>query len=170
MAEPNSQDRTLPASPRKLRKAREDGQVARSRDFGHFVAIAVGGVLLVATAPMLWGWLRNLLMQGLQFDSAGLRNDAFMTERLLEMTIRLMWVLVPLGLVMMAAAVGGGVAIGGWNWTLKPLLPNFGKVNPLAGVRQIVSREKLIDALKGSGLALILGAIGTLFLKAHLEE
>jgi len=36
----NSQDRNLPASHRKLTKAREDGQIAQSRDLGHFVAIA----------------------------------------------------------------------------------------------------------------------------------
>ena len=36
MSEQNAQDRDLPATERKLRQAREDGQVARSRDFGHF--------------------------------------------------------------------------------------------------------------------------------------
>ena len=53
MAEQNSQDRNLPASQRKLNKAREEGQVARSRDLGHFVAIAVCGALLVTLAPLV---------------------------------------------------------------------------------------------------------------------
>ncbi|TMH31323.1 MAG: flagellar biosynthetic protein FlhB, partial [Betaproteobacteria bacterium] len=39
MADQDSPDRKLPASARKLKKAREDGQVVRSRDFGHFAAI-----------------------------------------------------------------------------------------------------------------------------------
>jgi flagellar biosynthetic protein FlhB len=39
----DSQDKQLPASARKLSKAREDGQVARSRDLGHFAAMAMGG-------------------------------------------------------------------------------------------------------------------------------
>ena len=46
MAEPNTQDKQLPASQRKLEKARADGQVARSRDLGHFATIAVGTGLL----------------------------------------------------------------------------------------------------------------------------
>jgi flagellar biosynthetic protein FlhB len=49
-------------------------------------------------------------------------------------------------------------------------MPKFGKLNPLTGLAGIVSKDKLIDALKGSALALILGAIGALFLKSHVEE
>jgi len=170
MAEQNSQDRNLPASQRKLSKAREEGQVARSRDFGHFVAIAACGAMLVTLAPLLADWLQQTLMLGLRFDGAAIRNPGLMGERLLELTIRLMWVVVPFGAVMMAAALAGGIAIGGWNWTLQPLAPKFGKLNPLTGIAGLLSKDKLIDALKGSALALILGAIGALYLKNHVEE
>jgi len=170
MAEQNSQDRNLPASQRKLSKAREEGQVARSRDFGHFVAIAACGAMLVTLAPLLADWLQQTLMLGLRFDGAAIRNPGLMGERLIELTIRLMWVVVPFGAVMMAAALAGGIAIGGWNWTLQPLAPKFGKLNPLTGIVGLLSKDKLIDALKGSALALILGAIGALYLKNHVEE
>ena len=170
MSEQNSQDRNLPASQRKLLKAREDGQVARSRDFGHFAAIAMCGALMVGAAPWMADWMKQTLMHGLTFDRAAVLNTGFMGERLLELTIRLMWVIVPFGAVMMATALGGCVAIGGWNWTLKPLMPNFGKLNPMTGLPGILTKDKLIDALKGSALALILGAIGGLYLKAHVDE
>ena len=45
MADTSAQDKNLPASPRKLEKARAEGQVARSRDLGHFAAIAGGGAV-----------------------------------------------------------------------------------------------------------------------------
>jgi len=170
MAEQSSQDRNLPASQRKLTKAREEGQVARSRDFGHFIAIGTCGALLAAFAPLVADWLQQMLVTGLRFDSSVVQNTGLMGERLIELAIRLMLVVVPFGLAMMAAALGGGIVIGGWNWTLQPLMPKFGKLNPLTGLVGIVSKDKLIDALKGSALALILGAIGALFLKAHVEE
>jgi flagellar biosynthesis protein FlhB len=170
MAEQSSQDRNLPASQRKLNKAREEGQVARSRDFGHFAAIAACGALLAAFSPLAADWLQQTLMTGLRFDASAVHNPGLMGERLGEMTIRLMFVIVPFGAAMMAAALGAGIVIGGWNWTLTPLLPRFGKLNPLTGVKGIVSKDKLIDAMKGSALALILGAIGALFLKAHIDE
>ena len=165
----DSQDRTLPATQRKLQKAREDGQVARSRDFGHFMAVAACGAMLVALAPTASGWLKQMLMQGLQFNAAGVRSSAFMGERLMALTISMLWVLVPFGAVMMGAALASGLAIGGWNWTLKPLLPNLGKLNPITGLPGILSKDKLIDALKGSALALVLGGIGALYFRSHLD-
>jgi flagellar biosynthesis protein FlhB len=51
MASSSAQDKNLPASPRKLEKARAEGQVARSRDLGHFAAVAGGGAALVVAAP-----------------------------------------------------------------------------------------------------------------------
>jgi flagellar biosynthetic protein FlhB len=169
MAEPSSQDRNLPASQRKLNKAREDGQVARSRDWGHFVAIAAGGALLVALAPQLVDWLRQTLVQGLRFDGAAIRNPGFMGARLQEQVVRMLWVVLPAGGVMLVAGVAANLSIGGWNWTLKPLVPNFGKLNPLTGLPRLLSKDKLIDALKGSLLALILGGIGALYFRSHIE-
>ena len=169
MTEPSSQDRNLPASQRKLKKAREDGQVARSKDLGHFVAIAACGALLVAASPWLVGWLQHTLRQGLAFDRASVQSTAFMGERLAEMALRWLGVVLPFGAAMTAVAVSASLAIGGWNWTLQPLAPNFGKLNPATGLGNIVSKDKLIDAMKGSALALILGATGALWLKGHAE-
>src|ERR1700754_643707 len=134
MPEQSSQDRNLPASQRKLNKAGGEGQVARSRDWGHFVAIAVGGAMLIAVAPQLVDWLKQTLVDGLRFDSAAIHNTGFMGTRLGEMTIRMLWVVVPTGLVMMAVGVAATLSIRGWNGTLKPLMPNFGKLNPLPGL------------------------------------
>ena len=166
----NSQDRNLPASHRKLTKAREDGQIAQSRDLGHFVAIAACGAALVFTAPLLTGWMKQTLMQGLQFNASSLQNPGFMSERLAELTIRLLWVVVPFGTFMALAAIAGAVLMSGWNWTFKPLAPKFHMFNPISGLAKLFTKDKLIDAAKGSSLALILGAIGAVYLRSHVDE
>jgi flagellar biosynthetic protein FlhB len=169
MADSNAQDKNLPASQRKLDKARAEGQVARSRDLGHFTAIAAGGALLVALAPTVSGWLKNLLMQGLRFDATALQTPAFMTTRMGELALGLLVVVVPFGLAMMAVAVAGGVAMSGWTWTFKPLGPRFAQFNPLTGLQRLFAKAQLIDALKASALALILGAIGAFYLRGHVD-
>lgn len=165
----DAQDKTLPASPRKLAKARKEGQVARSRDLGHFAVVATGGALLVALAPQLIGWLRRLLADGLHFDAAMVADPSVMTERLGELGLRLLLVVIPLGVVMAGVAVASCLAIGGWNFSLKPVMPNFGKLNPIAGIPRLFSKQHLIDAGKGTLLALILGTIGGLYLQSHLD-
>ena len=166
----SSQDRTLPATPKKLQKARADGQVVRSREWGHFVAIAAGGALLLAFAPTLVDWLKQTLMQGLRFDAAALREPGMMGARLGQKTVRLLWVVLPMSGAMLAVGVVATLAIGGWNWTFKPLVPNFGKLNPVTGLIGLFSKDKLVEALKASGLALILGTIGALYFKAHVDD
>lgn len=168
MAEQSSQDRNLPASERKLKKAREDGQLPRSRDFGHFAAIATAAAVIAAAAPQAAELIKQMMLQSLRFDSKVLVSEATMGERLFDLVLGVLWVLVPFGAAMMLAAVASGLVIGGWNWTLKPLMPNFGKLNPVTGLMGLFKKDKLIDALKGSLLALVLGAIGTLFLKLHI--
>ncbi len=170
MADSSAQDRNLPASQRKLDKAREDGQVARSRDLGHFAAIAVGALALLALAPKFTLALKEMLAQALSFELGAVSNPGFMLERLHELVAKMLWVVVPAGLVMSGVALASAIALGGWNWTLKPLMPKFSKLNPITGLPRLFARQPLIDALKASTLALILGAIGALYLKTHLAD
>jgi flagellar biosynthesis protein FlhB len=170
MADQDAQDRNLPASARKLSKAREQGQIARSRDLGHFAAIAVGGAVLVAAAPAASGWLKQSLAHALQFDHRAVQNPGFMVERLAELAATMMWLVLPLGVLMSIVAVAVGVISGGWNFTLKPLQPKFHFLDPVGGVMRLFSKQQAIDALKACGLALVLGTIGALYLKAHVGE
>lgn len=164
----SDQDKNLPASARKLQKAREDGQIARSRDFGHLAAIAAGGGVIVAAAPTLSGWLMDMLAQALRFNAASVQNTGFMGERLLELTFKMLAVVLPMGALMMVVALGASMAIGGWVWTFKPMAPNLGKLNPLSGIGRVFSKQQMIDALKASLLALILGGIGAMYLRANV--
>ncbi|MBP5991010.1 MAG: flagellar biosynthesis protein FlhB [Piscinibacter sp.] len=170
MADQDAQDRNLPASARKLQKAREQGQVPRSRDLGHFAAIAVGGAVLVAAMPWATGWLKARLVQALQFDARTVANPQAMLERLAELTATMMWMVLPLGLLMTLVAVGVSAASGGLNFTLKPLQPKFAFLNPITGVGRLFSKQQLVETLKACVLALILGTIGALYLKAHVGD
>lgn len=162
------QDRNLPASQRKLDKARSEGQVARSRDLGHFAALAAGGAVLVVLMPHIVGWMQQMLVEGLRFNAGVVQSPAAMGERLMSLAIKLMWVVVPMGLLMVVVALGASAATG-WVWTFKPIVPQFNKLNPIAGLPKLFSKQQLTTTLKASFLALVLGTIGALYLKAHLD-
>jgi len=170
MASSSAQDKNLPASPRKLEKASAEGQVARSRDLGHFAAVAGGGAALLAIAPHVSGWLREALARSLRFDGAQALRDDAMTSQLLAWTTTLLWAVVPFGLAMVAFAVVSALVMGGWTWTFKPLVPKLHVLNPLAGLGRVFSKQQVIDALKASVLALVIGSIGAFWLKRHVSE
>ena len=170
LAMAEAQDRNLPASEKKIRKARADGQVARSRDLAHLLTVGGGGALLAAALPTLGDWLSRLLVTGLRFDAQLLSQPDAMTQRLAELGWAWLMVLLPLGAVGLLLALGASLACGGWNFTLKPLMPNFGKLNPLAGLGRMVSGQHLGDLAKATGLAMLLGVIGAVWLVFHLAQ
>jgi len=160
----SAQDRQLPATERRLKKAREDGQVARSRDLGHFAALGGAVALLAAVAPLLGEWMTELMAQGLRFDVQGVQNPAAMGERLVEQTLRLLVVLGPMFAVMVVGALASGLLAGGWNFAMKAMEPKFEKLNPLSGLQRVFSLDQLTDTLKASFLALLLGVLGGVYL------
>ncbi|MCU0773349.1 MAG: flagellar biosynthesis protein FlhB [Ideonella sp.] len=166
----DAQDRHLPATPRKIQKAREQGQVERSRDLGHAVAIGLGGLLLAFFAPQVLGFVRDLLVEGLRFDAAAVTEADAMTQRLGRVVQGFLWIVLPLGALMMIAGVLAALMLGGWNWTLKPLEPKFEKLDPIAGLKRLFSKFQLTETLKACLLAVLLGTIGAVWLRSHLED
>ena len=169
MADTSAQDKNLPASQRKLDKARADGQIARSRDLGHFAAIAAGSALMVVAAPFAAAGLKNALAASLHFDRRQALAEGAMTARLAEGAGTWAMAAVPFGLAMIAVAIVASLAMGGWTWTAKPLGPKFETLNPLAGLGRVFSKAQLIDALKSSLLALLLAGIGAVWLSRHVD-
>ena len=163
----SAQDRQLPATQRKIKKSRSEGQVARSRDLGHFAAIGLGVALAATLAPELSAGAGQLLAAGLRFDAALLAQPAAMTERLADLGLQMLVMLLPLFGVVLVAALAAGLLAGGWNFTLTPLVPNFGKINPLSGLGRLFSMHQLTDTLKASALALILGTVAAVYLAGH---
>jgi flagellar biosynthetic protein FlhB len=120
--------------------------------------------LLLATAPELSDWMTRLLATGLRFDVAQLSHPDAMLERLLALAMQMSAVLAPLFATMVAVALASGLLSGGWNFTFKPLIPDFTKLNPLSGLGRVFSGQQLITALKACLLALVLGGVGTAYL------
>jgi flagellar biosynthetic protein FlhB len=163
MAE-SAQDRKLPATARKIEKSRTEGQVARSRDLGHLGALGSGVALLAFMAAPFADRTGQLLKAGLRFDAALLTAPSSMVQRVAELGVQMLWLLAPLFALVWVVALASGVLAGGWNFTLKPLSPNFNKLNPLTGFLRVFSGNQLTDTLKACLLALVLGAVGAVYL------
>ena len=170
MEDNNAQDRQLPASQRKIEKARGEGQVARSRDLGHFAAFAAGGGLLAVFAADIARWLAHRLADGLRFDARALASPHAMIESLGAAGKQLLLSVLPLGGVLLLVALAAGAAAGGWNFTWKAMQPRLSKLDPIAGLGRVFSLHQLGEMLKASGLALLLGTIGALYVAHHLPQ
>ena len=80
--ESSSQDRSLPASQRKLQKARLDGQASRSRDLSHLVVLGTGALMLLVLTPTMFERIKLGLTQHLTFNAQVVMNPQAMLPRL----------------------------------------------------------------------------------------
>ncbi|MBN8488149.1 MAG: flagellar biosynthesis protein FlhB [Burkholderiales bacterium] len=166
----SAQDRNLPASERKKRRAREDGQVPRSRDLGHVAALGGGGAALLAAAGPLATWLRDLLSGALRFGVQEVHNPAAMGEQLQRLGGQALLLVLPLGALVGLAAMLAAKLSGGWNVSFKALRPDFSRFDPLAGLGRMVSKQHLLNVLMTITLAVVVGVVGTLYIRSRFFD
>jgi flagellar biosynthesis protein FlhB len=170
MAGQDNADRNLPASAKKIRKARQEGNVPRSRDLGHFVAMGLAAALLFTVMPSLTRYAQHLLADGLTFDHSVVADPRLAGEHAVGLFTRGFMVVLIVGGLFMVAGIGSNIAFGGWNLTMKAVAPNFGKLNPIAGFGRLFNFHQLVTVLKASLLAIAVGFAGTMYLKNHFSE
>jgi flagellar biosynthesis protein FlhB len=166
----SAQDKRLPATQRKIDKARKEGQVARSRDLGHFAALGLGVAMLAVFAPELSAWLGRLISNGLIFDASQVTSPAAMGERLSALGLQMVMALLPLGGVLALLALAASLLAGGWNLSWQALEPKFEKIDPIAGFKRLFSGQNLVQTLKACGLAIVLGTVAAFYLASHWPE
>jgi len=165
-----SSNRNLPASARKLSRAREEGQVARSRDLSHLAIVGGGGAVLLAAGPWLLESVQRLLLAGLRFEVRDATEPEAMLMRLSEVTGAFLTIVVPMGVVVALLSAAAAVASGGWNLTFKTLGFKLSHLDPITGFGRMFTGSHLGNLLKACALALVIGAIGGLYLSTHMAE
>jgi flagellar biosynthetic protein FlhB len=168
--EQGSQDRNLPASERKLQKARDDGQVSRSEDLSHLAVLGAGALCVMVLAPMLFDQLKLSMGQQLSFDSTTVQSLGSMVSRLDSASrIGLVGCAV-FAVIISLAAIAASVASGGWVQSLKPLMPDFSRLNPLTGFGNLFAKKKVLSVIKMTVMTGILFALAASFLSSGLQS
>ena len=168
--ESNSQDRNLPASERRLKRAAQDGQVTRSRDLSNLAVLGAGSLALLALAPFMFDQMKLSVSQQLTFDAVAIVNPEIMLTRLQEMTAIGLLGCTVFALIVMAAVILSSVAVGGWISSLKPVLPDLSRLDPIAGFGRLFTKDKLAEVGKMLLIVIVLGAIGTVYLSSTAQS
>jgi flagellar biosynthetic protein FlhB len=162
--ESGSQDRNLPASERKLKKARDDGQVTRSEDVKHLAVLGAGALAMLMLAPLFFDRLKQTIGSQLTFDAAVVQKTTSMVTRLGDATSVGLAACVTFAAIVIAATVLGSVVCGGWVSSLKPLMPDFSRLSPFKGAANLFSKKKLVTTAKMLLLTTILFTIAAQYL------
>ena len=170
MAETSKEDKTEAASPRRIEKAREEGQVPRSREMNTFVMLlaGIGGLWLMG--GHLYDSLGQVMEQALLFDRAQLFDTARMLTVLWQLSQNTLLALAPFFALMTFAALAAPALLGGLVITLAAVRPQFSRVNPISGLARLFSVQVLVELAKAVAKATLIGTVAYGFLNSHLDQ
>jgi flagellar biosynthetic protein FlhB len=169
MAEESGAEKTEPASPRRLEKAREDGDVPRSRELATFTVLMTAGAGLWFTGGGVVRQLSSTLQSGLALDREQVFNADVLIERIANDTVAVVLACLPLALVIIAVALASPLLIGGWLFSSKAFMPNFGKLNPINGIGNMFSANALVELLKAVAKTLLVGSVAWMVVMSQKE-
>ena len=166
----SSQEKSLPATERKLQKTREDGQGARSRDLSHLAILGAGAGCLMVWTPELMEHMQRAMGPQLSFDAATVMATGSMLTRLQDM------VLVGLVASLVFAVLTGGAALlsaigaGGWIFSAKPITPQFSRLNPISGAANLFSKQQMANVAKMVLMTAILSFVAWNFMGNSIDR
>lgn len=163
-------EKTEPASPQKLEKAKEEGQTARSRELNTFLILALGVATLWLISTRLFVALQDVVRRSMWFDPHLARDETVMVTTVVKAMEQALIALLPLFGVLVVVAIGSSVALGGLLFSFKPLQPKLDKLSPLKGLKRMFSAQTLIELLKALGKAFLIGTVSVLVMWNYRDE
>ncbi|GGX01002.1 flagellar biosynthesis protein FlhB [Undibacterium macrobrachii] len=162
MAEDSGLERTEPASPQRLEKAREEGDVPRSRELSTCTVLLAAGGGLYFYGETLFHNLAKNFSRGLSFERSAAFDANFLTMQIIDSVVDVMLAFLPIVGLLLLAAVGSPLLIGGWLFSFKSLEPKFSRLNPIAGMGNLVSSRSAVELVKAILKTILVGAIAWL--------
>ncbi len=166
----SSEDRTEEPTARRLQRARDDGQVARSTELPAAVILIACFLLFMVTGSWLIERLTQLFSQGFVFDRKTLDQPTLLPATFASQAVDGLIVMLPvLGLTLVLAVLSAGLT-GGYLFSMKAVEPKFDKINPIAGLKRMFGPKAAVELLKAVLKFVLVASALWFMLMGHLEE
>jgi len=161
-------DKTEKPSAQKLKKARQEGQVVRSRDLATAVGILVSLKLLALMAPVYLDDMRHLFRlvfvpMGAAGDLENALSTVFGAALMLLVKMVLPLAAVPLAIIAAGAIPGGFIA------SSKNLKPKFSRFSPITNLGNLFTQKHWVGFATSFAKAVMLGVVLWMVSRAGLK-
>lgn len=151
-----SEEKTEEPTEKRLRDAREDGEVAKSTDLTDAITMAAALATLMLASGAFAGALRSIVATALQFVS-GDHSLEHLFAKMISLGWRALIVIVPCVLAAAAAALAALIPQIGFQISMKPVVPDLANASPVSGIKQIFSSRTLIELAKMLVKSVVIG-------------
>ena len=151
--------KTEKPTPRKLRKAREKGQIARSREIPMIATLLGMLLILYYFGSNIIDGLEREIHNQLRFSVSRDLDAMIVWTIARDIAFRIGALIMPVFLGIAAISVASNVAQGGLAVATESLKPKFNKLNPVEGAKKIFSKNGLVNLAKSLVLIIAIGII-----------
>ena len=151
MAEDSAQEKTEQPTAKRLEKAKDDGQVPRSKELTTTAVLLLGSIGLLVFGDEMTANLMAEMAYNFQLDREAVFDTNKMVAHLVHSFYEALKALIPLFVLLAAAAIAGPIALGGWLFSGKSIAPKFNRMDPIAGLKRMFSMKSLIELVKAIG-------------------
>jgi flagellar biosynthesis protein FlhB len=141
-------EKTEDASGRKLSKAREEGQVAKSTEIPSVFVLLGGVIALWASAVYMYNNVIEVFHYNLNFDKIPDFTRAEMVNLLAVHGQKMLLICLPLFAGVYVVALLSNVVQVGFEISWKAIEPKFSKLNPISGFKQKFSSRSVVEMVK----------------------
>ena len=160
----NSQEKTEEPTPRRLEKAKEDGQVPRSKELSTSLVLIVGALGLWWSGGLFYSTAQNVFTYSFTLDRADLFDTHKMAIHLAAAAKEAILSVSPLLILLAVVAILGPLALGGWMFSGKSLLPKLNRISPISGFKRMFGLKSLVELLKSwAKVLIVIGCTFALF-------
>ena len=164
--EQQGQEKTEEATPRKLEKAKEEGQVARSRELNSVAIVTFGALATIYVAPGMTAAMVQIFTNAFTYAA----DPIGMTQMLGDLGGQALWAILPLSVVLFLAGVFSSVGVGGFVLSAKALQPKMSRMSPIKGIGRMFSAKSLVELGKSLLKFVLISSVAVLVLAVLLKE
>ena len=169
-------EKTEPATAKKLEKAREEGQVARSKELGNAAGLltlffSLRFFVSFIGDRMLGSYNRvfNAIPDIIATDRKGLSIQT-VSSVFIDAVLQMLLMCAPFFAIGFVAAFVINVVQVKWKVSAKPMMPKLSKFNPINGFKRIVSKQALFDLGLSIVKIFLIFYIAYITIKDHANE
>ncbi|MEW6764607.1 MAG: flagellar biosynthesis protein FlhB [Pseudomonadota bacterium] len=166
----SGQERTEQPTPKRLKQAREKGQIARSRELGTTVVLMASAAGLLLFGPWIGSSLMNELRIGLSPSREMILDPAWMTRQFGEMLWRGFMAILPFIALLIVAAFLAPALMGGIGFSWQALAPKYERISFIKGIQRMFAMRALVELIKGILKFVLVGSVAALVIWLELDE
>ena len=160
-----SQERTEQATPKRLQDAKKKGQAPRSRELNTTAVVLTGAAVLLLFGGSIGAGMADAMRAGLSTPHELAFETGLLPAALGEAGMAALWLLAPVFVAVLVAALAGPAMIGGLVFSAEAMKPKLDKLNPLKGLKRIFSANGLMEFAKTLAKFIVVTGAGFLLLR-----